>query len=61
MISDFIRPNSFVFELDGNERDEILAELTENLVKQNTSLNRNEILPALISAKKKNLLLYARI
>lgn len=53
MISDFIRPNSFVFELDGSERDEILAELTENLVKQNTSLNRNEILPALISREEK--------
>lgn len=53
MISDFIKPDSFVFELDGNERDEILAELTENLVAQNSSLNRTEILSALISREEK--------
>ncbi len=53
MISDFIKPESVVFELDGTDRDEILAELTEKLISLNSNLKREEIFDSLVKREEK--------
>ena len=53
MIENLITPDSIIFELEGNERDEVLAELTENLISRNACLDRNEVFQALVAREEK--------
>ena len=53
MIENLINPESVLFELSGGERDEVLAEMTENLVSQNSALNRNDVFKALVAREEK--------
>ena len=53
MIESLINKKSVIMDLSGTERDEVLAELTECLLEQENSLNRNEVLDALIAREDK--------
>lgn len=53
MICDFIKPQSVIYELDGADRDEILAELTETLITLNPNLKRDEVFHALLQREEK--------
>lgn len=47
MLSDLIKPENVVIELESTDKDSLFAELTENLVRTNENLDRNEIFKAL--------------
>lgn len=47
MLSDLIKPENVVIELESTDKDSLFAELTENLVRTNGNLDRNEIFNAL--------------
>ena len=53
MICDLIKPQSVIFELDGTDRDEVLAELTEKLIILNPNLRRDVVFKALVEREEK--------
>lgn len=53
MIGSLLNSCTVNTELVGTERDEVLAELTESLIKLNPALNRQEVLSDLISREDK--------
>ena len=53
MLSDFIKPESIIVDLESEEKEECFAELLEVLVAQNPGLNRRSALEALITREDK--------
>lgn len=53
MICDLIKPQSVIFELDGTDRDEVLAEITEKLIILNPNLRRDVVFKALVEREEK--------
>lgn len=53
MICDYIKPESILFELDGSDRDEVLAELTEKLISLNSNLKREIVYSSLEEREEK--------
>jgi len=53
MILDYLKPDSVIFELTGNDRDEILAELTEKLIQLNPNLKREAVFNSLVEREEK--------
>ena len=53
MICDFINPKAIIFELDGTDRDEVLAELTEKLITLKPNLKRDVVFKALVEREEK--------
>lgn len=47
MLSDLIKPENVIVELESTDKDSLFAELTENLVRTNENLDRDEIFRAL--------------
>ncbi|MCR5494133.1 MAG: PTS sugar transporter subunit IIA [Treponema sp.] len=46
MLSDFLKPETVIINLESTDKDSLFAEMTEHLVRQNTSLVRDDILSA---------------
>ena len=53
MICDFIKTESIIFELNGEDRDEVLAELTERIIYLSPVLKRNDVFMALVEREEK--------
>lgn len=47
MLSDLIKPENVIIELESTDKDSLFAELAENLVRANATLDREEIFRAL--------------
>lgn len=47
MLSDLIKPESVIVELESTDKDSLFAELLENLVRNNPGLDRDEIIEGL--------------
>lgn len=47
MLSDIIKPENVVMDLESSDKDSLFAELLESLVRTNPQLNRDEIIQAL--------------
>lgn len=60
MICDFIKAESIIYELEGKERDEVLAELTEKLIYLNSNLKREDVFNALVQREEKMSTLVAK-
>ncbi|MBQ1949705.1 MAG: PTS sugar transporter subunit IIA [Treponema sp.] len=46
MLSDFLKPETVIINLESTDKDSLFAEMTEFLVRQNSSLKREDILSA---------------
>lgn len=53
MLSDLIKPENVVLQLESTDKDSLFAELTENLVRTNKNLDRYEILNSLFEREEK--------
>lgn len=53
MLTDYITPSDIKLRLEGTEKEEVFAELTELIVKKSPEINRREALDALIERESK--------
>lgn len=53
MLSDYIRKENILLELESTEKDVLFAEMTENLIRTNSGLNRKEIINCLEEREQK--------
>ncbi len=52
MLSDLIKVENVIVKLESTDKDSLFAELTENLVRTNTNLDRYEILDSLFAREE---------
>jgi len=60
MVCDFLKADSIIYELQGSDRDEILAEMTEKIISLNSCLSREEVYSSLCSREEKKSTLISR-